>query len=226
MKITKSKSIIILVAVFLFSVKVTAQDNQCKVLMPSISGTYTGDCKKGLAQGKGISQGTDRYEGQFVKGLPQGKGTYTWADGSVYTGEWVKGLREGAGEMIHAGGNTETGYWKGDKYAGKELVRPYVVIRRDNLLSSSFRRIGDGNDIIVKIMMKGQINTGLRNLVVATNNGSQFKSGFHTGIENVYFPLDLKVTYTTNNPVSLSSFDVVFECTINEPGRWEVILTN
>lgn len=226
MKITKSKSFILLIAVLLFSMKISAQDTQCKVLMPSISGTYTGDCKKGLAQGKGISQGTDRYEGQFVKGLPQGKGTYTWADGSVYTGQWENGLRDGAGEMVHADGNTETGYWKGDKYAGKEIIRPYVVIRKDGLLTYSFRRLGDGNDVLVKIMMKGQINTRVRSLSVATNNGSQYKSGFHTGIQNVYFPLDLKVTYTTNNPISRASFDVVFECTINEPGKWEVTLTN
>lgn len=226
MKITKSKLIFILIAASLFSMKIMAQDTQCKVLMPSISGTYTGECKKGLAQGKGISQGIDRYEGQFIKGLPQGKGTYTWADGSVYTGEWQKGVRDGEGEMMHSGGTTEKGYWKGDKYVGKELVRPYVIVRKDNLLSCSFRRTGDGNDVLIKVMMKGQINTGLSSLVVSSTNGSQYKSGFHTGIQNVYFPIDVKVTYTTNNPVSLSSFDVVFECTINEPGKWEVTLNN
>ena len=48
-------------------VHVYAQQTDCKVTMPKLSGTYTGGCKKGLAQGKGIAQGVDRYEGQFYK---------------------------------------------------------------------------------------------------------------------------------------------------------------
>jgi len=30
------------------------QQASCKVIMPAIGGAYSGDCKKGLAQGKGI----------------------------------------------------------------------------------------------------------------------------------------------------------------------------
>lgn len=98
-----------------------AQD--CKVLKESISGTYDGDCKKGLAQGKGTAKGVDTYTGEFKKGLPHGNGTYTWADGNVYTGEFKNGLMDGAGEMTVSSGNIEgqvtTGYWEEDKYLGK-----------------------------------------------------------------------------------------------------------
>ena len=220
--------LLLVIAMLIPALRSAAQNAECKVILPALAGQYSGDCKKGIAHGNGVAQGIDHYEGQFMKGLPDGKGTYTWADGSIYRGEWQKGLRHGEGEMIYTGtGITEKGYWKLDKYAGKELIHPYTVNRKDNLLSYSIRKVnGDGNDVMVKLFMKGQINTHVRNLYIATNNGSQYKSGLHTGIQNVYYPFDLKVTYTTNNPTSRSSFDVVFECTINEPGKWEVILNN
>ena len=63
-----------------------AQD--CKVLKESISGSYTGDCKKGRAHGEGTAKGEDSYTGEFKKGLPHGFGKYTWADGSMYEGDF------------------------------------------------------------------------------------------------------------------------------------------
>ena len=51
-----------------------AQQSECKVKMASISGSYTGDCKKGLAHGKGNARGIDSYEGQFSKDCLKGKG--------------------------------------------------------------------------------------------------------------------------------------------------------
>ena len=44
---------------------INAQTTDCTVNKASISGFYTGECKKGLAHGMGIAQGTDRYEGHF-----------------------------------------------------------------------------------------------------------------------------------------------------------------
>ena len=73
----------------------------CQVLKPEISGTYTGKCKKGLANGKGLAVGTDTYEGRFSKGLPAGRGKYTWADGRVFQGEFKEGIMEGQGTMIY-----------------------------------------------------------------------------------------------------------------------------
>jgi hypothetical protein len=53
----------------------------CKVLLPALSGSYEGSCKKGVADGRGKASGTDAYEGEFRKGLPDGKGTCTWSNG-------------------------------------------------------------------------------------------------------------------------------------------------
>jgi len=104
-----------------FTGELLAQD--CKVLKESISGTYSGDCKKGLAHGNGTAEGQDTYTGEFKKGLSNGYGTYTWADGNIYKGEFKNGLMEGEGEMTVAlegmDGKVTTGFWEKDKYLGK-----------------------------------------------------------------------------------------------------------
>jgi hypothetical protein len=48
----------------------TGQGTDCKVMLPGISGKYSGGCKKGLAHGTGTAQGMDTYVGKFRRGLP------------------------------------------------------------------------------------------------------------------------------------------------------------
>jgi hypothetical protein len=209
--------------------QVIGQVSDCKVLVPEISGTYSGDCKNGLAHGKGVASGKDRYEGQFNRGLPHGRGTYEWKEGQVYKGEFSKGFRDGEGEMIYhtlRGDSTVRGYWRENNYLGEKNIPPYDIIRKDDLLSVNFRKIGEDNTVIIKFMMKGQINRKVGGMQMTFTSGSQFVSGAYQGLQSVRYPLDLKITYTTSNPISRSSFDVVFECTINEPGKWEITLNN
>ena len=93
----------------------------CKVLLESISGSYEGDCKKGLAHGKGKAVGEDTYEGTFKKGFPEGEGKYTWANGDYYEGEFKKGKIEGEGTRVMAGGDiTQEGFFLDGEYIGKE----------------------------------------------------------------------------------------------------------
>lgn len=221
---------LLLVNILLFSFQeINGQADDCKVLMPQISGTYVGECKKGLAHGKGVATGTDRYEGQFRQGLPNGNGTYTWSTGDIYTGGWSKGLKEGQGKMSYLtarGDSVVEGYWKGDSYVGKVVVPPYVVVRKDELLGYNLRKVGGEDIVVIKFMLKGQINTRLSNLQMSYTSGTRFKSGTYEGLQSVRYPLDIKITYTTSNPLSRSSFDVVFECTINEAGKWEITLNN
>jgi hypothetical protein len=222
------KGVILFSALFYFF-QITGQPGDCKVLIPEISGTYVGDCKNGLAHGKGTATGTDRYEGQFSKGLPHGTGTYTWSYGTFYKGEWTKGLRDGEGEMKYItarGDSIVKGYWKAGNYVGEKNIQPYSVIRKDNLLSVSLRKTGTGDEVLIKLMRKGQVNSSVRGLSIVSTSGTNYKAGRYEGVQSVRYPLDLKVTYTTNNPISRSSFEVVFECTINDPGRWEIVLNN
>jgi hypothetical protein len=105
----------------------------------SVKGTYTGDCKKGKAHGKGKSVGTDTYEGEFKNGLPDGEGTYTWENKNVFEGKYVKGLREGKGTMTikRQGANDSllVGFWKKDVYVGKN-EKPWQVYSQSGSVRS------------------------------------------------------------------------------------------
>lgn len=118
-------------ALLLFSLSAYSQN--CEVDKESIKGTYTGDCKKDKAHGKGKSVGIDTYEGDFKNGLPDGQGTYTWGNKNSFIGKFVKGLREGKGKMIFkregAQDSVLEGFWKKDAYIGKN-ERPYQVISK------------------------------------------------------------------------------------------------
>ena len=52
----------------------------CKVKVRNLVGTYTGDCKLGLADGKGDAKGIEHYTGNFKEGFPNGNGVYYYND--------------------------------------------------------------------------------------------------------------------------------------------------
>mgnify|MGYP002388643376 FL=1 len=202
-----------------------AQQNDCKVLLESISGTYTGKCKKGLAHGKGSAQGIDYYEGTFSKGLPSGKGLYRWSDGSYYDGEWKDGKKDGRGKLVRDGSEI-SGFWKNDEYIGKEIIPPYKVTRSLNLARSTFKRSGAIEGVRILFLQAGSENVAIENLSIASSSGSDYRSGKMYGIQNVFFPLDVKIQYFTWNKMRTGKVEVIFEFTINEPGAWEVTLNN
>ena len=105
----------------------------CEVDKESLKGTYTGDCKKNKAHGKGKAIGKDSYEGEFKNGLPDGQGVYTWSNKNAFSGKYIKGLREGKGIMtFKEEGKKDSvieGYWKKDVYVGKN-EKPWQVISK------------------------------------------------------------------------------------------------
>ena len=105
----------------------------CKVLMPSISNHYEGECKKDKAHGSGKAEGTDQYVGDFKQGLPDGKGIYRWANGNFYDGDWAKGKRVGQGGMAYKrngkADSVVTGFWENDVYLRK-FDKPFKVYSR------------------------------------------------------------------------------------------------
>lgn len=115
---------------------VFAQD--CAVELASLKGSYTGECKKGKAHGKGVAKGTDTYEGTFKAGLPDGEGIYTWSNGDRYNGQFIAGKKEGKGTMLYKRANTTDslveGYWAKDKYSGKEAA-PWRMIFKSKLVT-------------------------------------------------------------------------------------------
>jgi hypothetical protein len=117
-----------LLPVLFATVSMIAQN--CEVDKETLKGSYTGDCKKGKAHGKGKAIGIDTYEGEFKNGLPDGIGIYTWGNNNIYNGAFSKGLKEGKGKMIlklsDSKDSTIEGFWKKDSYIGRN-EKPWVV---------------------------------------------------------------------------------------------------
>jgi hypothetical protein len=214
----------------LFSGSILYAQQDCKVLMPEISGSYAGKCKKGLAHGKGLATGMDTYEGRFKKGLPDGTGKYTWADGRVYQGSWSEGKRDGKGTMIYPRTGQDsivTGIWKDDVYLGEEFVPPYKVTRVQGVIRSSVRKINEmGSGFRLGIYLAGNFNVELEEFSMASDSGNQYQTGRYYGIENAIVPYSVTIRYRTWNQLHTQQHDVIFEFTVNEPGSFEVSIYN
>ena len=120
----------ILLTTFMSSSLLFAQDRLCKVTHPNLVGAYTGDCKFGLANGRGEAKGVDRYVGMFNDGLPNGKGTYYFGDTTYFKGSFQNGMKEGKGEMhylrLGKADSVVKGYWSADIFKG-EKYSPYKL---------------------------------------------------------------------------------------------------
>jgi len=205
---------------------VYSQQPDCKVLKPEISDSYSGGCKKGLAEGKGVARGIDYYEGQFNEGMPDGKGTYKWADGTYYEGHWKMGSRDGSGKMVYRD-STVTGYWKDDIYAGKKLIPPYEIMRTMSVSRSNIiKSVGAVDEVRIRILQGGSDNRTVSDLSISSSSGDEYRTDNIYGLEKVSFPLDVKVSYTSRTQFGTSQFKVIFDFRINEPGVWEVTISN
>ncbi len=108
----------------IFSYPVYAQtEPKCEVLFPSLNISYTGECKKGLANGSGEAKGVlYLYKGAFKKGYPEGLGEMQYGNNTFFIGNFQKGIKEGKGEfhMVQEGkaDSILRGFWSGDVYRG------------------------------------------------------------------------------------------------------------
>jgi len=203
-------------------IPINAQSIGCKVNLPDISGTYSGGCKNGLANGKGIAQGVDLYTGQFREGLPHGNGTYTWSDGTYYEGTWRYGLKDGKGKLVYKD-STLSGYWKADVYVGRALITSYKVTRSQSVIRSTILKSeGAVNEIKMQFLRAGVANAGMSDFTIVYSSGEEFRTGPVIGLNNPHFPVDVKVMFRAYNYFHTSQYDVIFEFTINEPGTWDV----
>ncbi len=218
-----------LISIFAFSTLLLFSQERCKVLSPNISGTYKGKCKNGLAHGKGISVGTDRYEGFFVNGMPQGEGTYTWSTGETYTGEWVVGMRHGIGKyfaVIDGKDSILNGVWQNDKYVGPIPKRPYVDyntgVDRYNFQKNNTTK----TRVLIDIFQNGSRNSGISNFLMSSTSGAETKIGQSIGYDYIVFPVTIKLMYTSWNKMHTMQYNIKFDFEISEPGDWTVELNN
>jgi hypothetical protein len=223
-----SNPLILSFLIVLLAITVSAQES-CKVLLPSISGTYEGKCKKGLANGKGIASGTDRYEGQFKAGLPDGKGTYTWSNGDVYTGEWQAGMRFGIGKLsmkVNGEEIIQDGLWEKNTYKGPKPKAPSVTFKT-GVDRYDFRKdITDKNRVLISFMQNGMRNNSVMNLLMSSSSGYETQLTEMVGYDEVTYPVTIKVAYTTYNKLRTVTVEVRFEFVIYEPGDWKVEINN
>lgn len=228
---TDRKRIFAFIAILLMcsGALVMSQDD-CKVLVKNLEGSYAGDCKKGLAHGEGHAKGTDSYDGDFSKGLPHGDGKYTWADGSIYEGEWRKGLRHGEGSYTYnyeGRDSVQAGIWKNDSYMGEIVLPAYKITRSTGVARSSISKSSDtGSGVRVNLLMAGRANTDIEGFSMVCGSGSQFISGNTYGLQDAAVPYTVSIRYRTWNQMHSTQRDVVFEFTINEPGTFDVTISN
>jgi len=224
-KLTKG----ILIFTFCFASILVFAQNDCKVLKPGIDENYTGKCKKGLAHGKGSASGVDQYDGHFKKGLPDGEGTYKWATGETYIGDWNDGYRQGEGVFIFTLDGKESlldGIWAKDEFIGKKLPKPRVL-QMDNVNRYSIRNAGGIlNRVLVDLKQNGSRNVSVENYSIVSSGGTETSQGLSRGFENISFPVNIMVRYTTWNELKTYKYNAVFEVEIFEPGDWRLELTN
>lgn len=223
------KIILLLFLSGLIGLPLNAQ-KKCRVMQTNIKGTYEGQCERGLAHGKGKAAGTDSYQGSFKKGYAHGKGTCNYEDGSFYTGEWKKGMRHGIGKysfQINGKDTIQDGKWKDDIYLGPVKQRPYQTGVVRGVDRYTFRKVKDGERVVIKILQNGMTNTTIEDFRIFSAKGNQVFMSNAYAYENIdEFPFTCKINYITANKLRTSKNEVIFTFTINEPGDWEVILHN
>ncbi|MDP4290838.1 MAG: hypothetical protein Q8908_07130 [Bacteroidota bacterium] len=200
---------------------------ECKVLKTEISMSYQGDCKNGLAHGKGVARGQDSYEGEFRKGLPDGTGTYVWATGAMYKGEWRRGLRDGKGTYVwHSmnGDSTLVGVWHQDKYEGTGIL-PYRIGRVESIPRYTVMKgLASENKVTVRFYRGGAVLSSMHDLSVTTSSGVQELQESYLEIRNAAFPVDIRLTFVVPTLLSSNEYSCEFNVTINEPAAWDITL--
>jgi hypothetical protein len=206
-----------------------SQDAKCKVLKAEISASYSGNCKKGLANGKGIAVGKDRYEGKFKDGLPNGNGLYTYANGEIYEGNFKNGMKHGSGKYTfkyHGKDSTYLGFWVEDKFVKKIIPPEYVIVRSSNVQRCAVQKVNKGNRVLFAFKQNGMDNSSISRLSFAESGGNPLSHGQEQGFDNIQFPFTCKISYSTPSKFKSTLIDVSIEIQINAPGEWLVTLHN
>ncbi|HVN58130.1 MAG TPA: hypothetical protein VMT63_07530 [Bacteroidales bacterium] len=224
---------VVLLVLILFCISVDhlfSQDNsaECKVLLKEISGSYTGGCRDGLADGKGVAKGEDTYEGVFKNGLPEGKGTYTFKNGTVYTGFFTAGLKNGKGKLktlVNGKPMIMEGYWKYGEYAGTTAPDDdYRIINLSGIEHFSIKRTDDRENIIEVTFVKYQKKYLPRDLGVTITSG--YKSDFNLRLLVQKYALPETVSLQFTIPLAAGVRICNFGLTVLRPGKYEILIEN
>jgi hypothetical protein len=204
------------------------KDSTCKVLLTEISGTYEGDCKNGLADGKGTASGEDSYTGTFRNGLPEGKGIYKYSNGNIFSGYWKNGLKNGKGEFktfINGKATIVKGYWKDGDYVGTiEPEEDYLITNLSGIENYSIKKVkGDENVIEISFekVMRKYVPGDLK---VTISSGYKLDQSLKVLILNYNLPVNCDLHFAISYGMVLKQCNLGF--TINKPGKYEVFISN
>lgn len=222
------KKISIITAISLaFINPIYAQEN-CKVTVDALQGTYAGECKNGKAEGQGKATGIDTYEGNFKNGQPDGEGTYTWANKDVYVGNFRKGSLDGKGLLTYftqtGKDSTLEGYWRKNKYIGK-YDKPYIINDRTTKVNRIEISKWKKNSERATINLTASNFTGtpheVNNIVVITGqfitkNSSKMTNSSLLKVQQIIFPFRGRFYFTNGEMVDI---------TFNEEADYDVTVT-
>lgn len=200
------------------------------VLKKELVGKYEGEQKKSLAHGKGTATGKDSYTGEFKKGLPDGDGIYTDSLGNVFKGEFRLGKKNGKGVYTPVSSSNLPpiiGYWQDDKYAGKEKVEPYEISNKTGSVQPHIFTSGPGDKVEISVIDGGNSNEYITpEIYVLGQAVTQGYSSGRTYYEQVKFPVEFNITYSSKNKLNTSLVSCTIRIKINKPGNWAITLKN
>ncbi|MBL7838675.1 MAG: hypothetical protein JNJ75_00905 [Cyclobacteriaceae bacterium] len=215
------------ILILITSLGYSQKTDSCTVKLNDISGKYTGDCKGGLAHGKGTAKGKDSYAGEFVNGLPEGKGTYVYENGNTYTGYWTNGLKNGQGKFVYKLAGKEyvqKGYWKNGDYTGiSNPDEAYRITNQSGIDNCTIKKL-EGSDLKIKISIIGAMLKSVPMNLEVTSTSGQVRQQFKDFVVYRYL---LPNTCTVSYMIKTSgggkfcrlSFDIL------QAGDYEVVIT-
>jgi hypothetical protein len=147
-------------------------------------------------------------------------------DATTDEGIMTNKLREGYGRHGYSDPSIN-GQNRRHRFMDRRHMTPYTIstsryVSRSTITRSSAK----ANEVKLRILQNGDDNTDIEDFYMAYDSGSEYRMSNIYGIQNVIYPLHLKVTYRSWNTFHAVQNDVRFEFTIYSPGTWNVTLFN